>query len=64
MDEIAKPAAHTTLPAVQATTRFAEIGDGAELAVDGPGRVPAAVERVAGRLRAILVFETGVYVAN
>jgi hypothetical protein len=64
MNEITEPAAHTAFPAVQPTTRFAEIGHGGELAVDGPRGVPARVERVAGFLRRVFVFEACVDVAD
>lgn len=63
MNKIAEPAAHAALPAVQAATRFAEIGDGGKFAVDGPRGVPARVERVTGFLRRVFVFETCVDVA-
>lgn len=41
MYKIAESTPHTALPTVEATTRFAEIRDGRELAVDGARRVPA-----------------------
>jgi hypothetical protein len=64
MDEIAEAASDTALAAVQAATRFAKVGDGRELAVDGAGSVPPAIERVAGFLRGVFVFETCVDVAD
>lgn len=64
MDEVAEAATHAALAAVEATTRLAEVGDGAELAVDGPGGVPPAVEVVAGLLCRLLVLEAGVDVAD
>ena len=64
MNEVAKPAPHTSLPAVQATARFSEIGDGGEFAVDGARSVPAAIEGVAGLLGRVFVFEAGVDVTN
>ena len=63
MDEIAEPAPHAAFPAVEPTARFPEVGDGGELAVDRAGGVPAAIERVAGLLRRILVLETGIDIA-
>ena len=64
MNEIAKPASHTPFAAVQPAARFSEIRDGRQLAVDGARRVPAGVERVAGALRAVFVFEACVHVAD
>jgi len=64
MDEIAEAASHATLAAIQPAARFAEIRDRRELAVDGPRRVPARVQRVAGFLRAVFVFESCVDVAD
>ncbi len=64
MDEIAEPAPNTAFAAVQPATRFAEIGDGGQLAVDGPRGVPAGVERIAGFLGAVFVFESGVDVSD
>lgn len=63
MNEIAEPPSHAPLPAVQAATRFPEIGHGTQLAVDGSRGVPARVERVAGFLRRVFVFEACVDVA-
>ncbi len=64
MDEIAEAAPHAPFPAVEPAAGLAEIGHGGELAVDGAGGVPARVERVAGLLRGILVFEARVDVAD
>jgi hypothetical protein len=64
MDKIAKASSHTALPAVQPAASFAEVGDGRELAVDGARGIPARVQRVAGFLRAVFVFETCVDVAD
>lgn len=64
VNEIAEPAPHTSFPAVEPTTRFSEIGDGGQLAVDGAGGVPAAVEGVTGGLGGVFVFEAGVDVAD
>ena len=64
MDEIAESAPDTTLPTVQATTGFAKIGDGRQLAVDGPCGVPAGIERVASFLGTVFVLETRVDVAD
>ena len=50
MYEIAEPAPHAPLARVEATAGFAEVGDGAELAVDGACCVPSAVQFVAGFL--------------
>ena len=62
--KVAEAAADAALAAVQAAAGLAEVGDGAELAVDGARGVPAAVESVAGLLGAVLVLETGVDVAD
>lgn len=50
VDEVAETAAHAALAAVEPAAGLAEVGDGAELAVDGAGGVPAAIEVVAGLL--------------
>lgn len=63
VDEIAKPAPHAPVPAVQPAAGLAEIRDRGQFGVDGPRRVPAAVELVAGGLRAVFVFEARVDVA-
>ena len=64
MYEIAEAAADAALAAVEPAAGLAEVGDGRELAVDGAGGVPAAVEGVAGLLGGILVLEAGVDVAD
>lgn len=64
MNEIAEPASDTAFPTIQSAAGLAEIGDRAELAVDGARGVPAGVERVAGFLRRVFVLEAGVDVAN
>jgi len=64
MNEITETASHTSFSTVQPTTSFAEIGDGRELAVDGACCVPARVQRIAGLLRRVFVFEACVDVAD
>lgn len=64
MNEIAESTPHTAFPTVQTTACFSEIGHGREFAVDGTGGVPARVERVAGLLGGIFVFETCIDVAD
>ncbi|KAH8160799.1 hypothetical protein CIB48_g7446, partial [Xylaria polymorpha] len=64
MYEVAEAAADTALARVKATAGLAEVGDGAQLAVDGPAGVPAAVELVAGLLGRVLVLEPRVHVAD
>lgn len=64
MDEVAEAAADAALATVKAAAGLAEVGDGAELAVDGAGGVPARVEVVAGALGRLLVLEAGVDVAD
>lgn len=64
MDEVAEAATDAALAAVEAAAGLAEVGDGAQLAVDGAGGVPAAVEVVAGLLGRLLVLEAGVDVAD
>ena len=64
MYEIAEAAPDAALAAVEPAAGFAEVGDGRELAVDGAGGVPAAVEGVAGLLGRILVLEARVDVAD
>ena len=61
--EVAETAAHAPLARIEAAAGLAEVGDGRQLAVDGPRGVPATVERVAGRLRGVLVLEADVDVA-
>lgn len=64
MDEVAKATSHASLAAVKAAAGFAKVGNGTQLAVDGAGGIPPAVEIVAGALGAVLVLEAGVDVAN
>ena len=64
VDEVAEAAADAALAAVEPAAGFPEVGHGRELAVDGAGGVPAAVEGVAGLLGRVLVFEPGVDVAD
>lgn len=64
MYEITKPAPDAPLAAIQPTARFPEIGDGRQLAVDGPRGVPARVQRVAGLLRRVFVLEARVDIPN
>ena len=64
MDEVAEAAADAALAAVEPAAGFAEVGHGRELAVDGAGGVPAAVEGVAGFLGRVFVFEARVDVAD
>lgn len=62
--EVAEPTPHAALPAVEPTTRFSEVGHGGQFAVDGPRGVPARIERVAGFLGGVFVFEARVDVAD
>jgi len=64
MYEVAEPAPHAPFAGIEAAARLAEVGDGAELAVDGPARVPPGVERLAGLLGRVLVLEARVDVAD
>lgn len=64
MYEVAEAAADAALARVEAAAGLAEVGDGAELAVDGAAGVPAGVELVAGGLGRVLVLEAGVDVAD
>ena len=64
VDEVAEAAADAALARVQAATGLAEIGDGAQLAVDGAAGVPARIELVAGALGRVLVLEARVDVAD
>lgn len=64
MDKIAETATNAALATVQPTARLAEVGNGAELAVDWARGVPAAVEVVASLLSRLLVLEACVDVAN
>lgn len=64
MNKIAKPAPHAPLPRVQPAARLPKVRHRAQLAVDGAGGVPPAVEVVAGLLGRVLVLEAGVDVAD
>lgn len=64
VDEVAEAAADAALARVQSAARLAEVGDGRQLAVDGPARVPSRVELVACLLRRVLVLEARVHVAH
>ncbi len=64
MYEIAEPAPDAPFPAIQPATRFSEIGDGREFAVDWSCGVPARVEGVAGFLGGVFVFEARVDIAD
>jgi len=64
VDEVTESATNATLAAVETTTGFAEVGDGTQLAVDGPRGIPAAVEVVASLLRTVLVLEARVHITD
>lgn len=64
MDEVAEAATNAALAGVEATASLSEVGNGAELAVDGATGVPAGIQLVACFLRRVFVFETGVDVAD
>ena len=64
MNEVAEPAAHTTLSGIESAARLAEVRDGREFAVDGAAAVPARVQGVAGFLGVFFVFEADVDVAD
>jgi len=64
MDEIAEAAPHTALAGVESAAGLPEVRHGAQLAVDRPPRVPAAVQLVAGPLRRVLVLEARVHVPD
>ena len=64
MYEIAEATPDAPFAAVEPAAGFPEVGHGAEFAVDGAGGVPARVERVAGFLGGIFVFEASVDVAD
>jgi len=64
MDEVAEAGADAALAGIEAAAGLADVGDGAELAVDGAASVPARVERVRRLLRAVLVLEPRVHVAD
>ena len=64
MYEVAEPASDAPVPAVQPAARFPEVRHGRQFAVDGPRGVPAGVERIAGRLGRVFVFEARVDVAD
>ncbi len=64
MNEVAEPTPDTPFATVESATRFSEIGDGREFAVDGSGGVPSRVEGVAGCLCGVFVLEPGVDVAD
>lgn len=64
MNKIAEAAAHASISRVEATASLAEIRHRAELAVHRPTGVPAPVQRVARRLRRVLVLEPRVHVPH
>ena len=64
VNEVAESTSRTSFTRVQSATRFAEVGDGTELAVDGSTGVPATVDIVARGLGAVFVFETRVDIAD
>lgn len=64
VDEVAEAAAHAALARVKTAAGFAEVGDGAEFAVNRARGVPAAIEFVAGLLGRVFVFESRVDVAD
>lgn len=64
VDEVAEAAADAALTRVEAAAGLAEVGDGAELAVDRASGVPPAVELVAGLLGRLLVLESRVHVSD
>ena len=64
VDEVAEAAADAALTRVEAAAGLAEIGDGAQLAVDGAAGVPARIKLVAGALGRVLVLEARVDVAD
>jgi hypothetical protein len=64
VDEVAEAAAHAAVARVEAAAGLPEVRHGRQLAVYGPPRVPARVERVAGLLRRVLVFEARVDIAD
>ena len=64
MYEVAETSPHTALSTIQPATRLAEVRNGGQLAVDGARRVPTRIQRIAGALRTVLVFETRVHVTD
>lgn len=64
MDEVAEAAPLAALGAVEAAAGLAEVRHGAELAVDGPGRVPPRVQVLAGFGSAVLILEACVDIAD
>ena len=64
MNEVAEPTAHTSFAAVEPAARLAEVGDGAELAVDRARAIPATIQRIARLLRRVLVLEARIHVAD
>ena len=64
MNEVTETATHTAFARIEPTTRFSEVCHGAQFAINGPRRIPPTVERVARLLRAVLIFEPRVHVAD
>lgn len=64
VNKVTEAAAHAPFARVEAAACFAEVGDGAEFAVDRARGVPAAIELVAGLLGRVFVFEPCVDVAD
>lgn len=64
MDEIAEAASNAALAAIQPATRFPEIRDRTQLAVDRASGIPPLVQGVRRRLRAVLVLEPRIHVPD
>lgn len=64
MYKIAKPAPDTPLSTIQPTTRLPEIRHRAQLAVDRSRRIPPTVQIIARLLRAVLILEPRIHVAD
>lgn len=64
MNEIAKSTSHTPFTAIQPTTRFSEVRHRTQFAIDRPRCIPPRIQRIACRLRRVLVLEPRVHVSN
>jgi hypothetical protein len=64
MNEIAETTTHTALSAVESATSFPKVRHRAQLTIDRSRRIPPGVQGIASRLRAILVLESRIHVAD
>jgi hypothetical protein len=64
MDKITEAPSDTPLPTIQPATRLPKIRHGTQLTIDRPRRIPPTIQRIARRLRRVLVLEPRVHIAD